>query len=99
MSMAVLFLLVISLAGLVATICKQIADNRVPEIAVCTREEWEEAHQEKQEDPDETKHINEALFRMGYLREDVPLSVGDQLSQPASQPASIERRGGAVTCI
>ena len=64
--------------------------EQTQEIEVCTREEWEAAHPQKSaeteymEDPFETEHINEALFATGYLREDVPLSIGDQLALRAA---------------
>lgn len=64
--------------------------EQTQEIEVCTREEWEAAHPQKSaeteymEDPLETEHINETLFATGYLREDVPLSIGDQLALRAS---------------
>lgn len=64
--------------------------EQTQEIEVCTSEEWEAAHPQKSaeteymEDPFETEHINEALFATGYLREDVPLSIGDQLALRAS---------------
>lgn len=37
-------------------------------------------NEEPVEDPYETEHINEALFATGYLREDVPMSIDDQLA-------------------
>ena len=68
---------------------KKNAEN-VREIDICTVEEWEAAHPEKAaetdytEDPLETEHINEALFSTGYLRQDIPLSIEDQLSLRAA---------------
>lgn len=75
---------------LMITVVNQIKAGRAPEISVCTQEEWEAAHPARNaeteylEDPLETDHINDALFATGYLRHDVPLSIGDQLSLRAA---------------
>lgn len=77
-AMVVMLALIISILVLIATIFKQAVENRTPKVRICPAEEWEVDY--PVEDPYETEHINEALFRMGYLREDVPLSISDQLA-------------------
>lgn len=55
-----------AVAVLLTTICREIKENHVPEIDVCTREEWEAAHPQPAEpdceDPAESDKIAAAVI-------------------------------------
>ena len=66
-----------AVAVLLTNICRQIRDNRAPEISICTRAEWEAAHPPKAteteylEDPDEGEKIAAAVIAtIGTEREE-----------------------------
>lgn len=80
-----LLFMLAAIALLIGTIWKQVRENAPRPVSICTTTPLAaKKEQQPEEDPLETEHINEALFATGYLREDVPLSIGDQLALRAS---------------